>query len=164
MQKLAAISLLLLPIAAHAFKNEPDGFRGIAWGDDQIMNAEQFNDAGSNERHTLYRRKEENMKIGGAELADILYGYRDGKLEIVLIKTQPGNNSEMIAAFKEQFGSGKKPNRFMDKYLWDGSKTKMMLECNSIQDICMATIMSAKSLEDYSREKKQRAKEAGKDF
>jgi hypothetical protein len=156
--------LALAPLAAHAFKNEPDGFRGISWGDDQVMNAEQFDDAGSNERHTLYRRKNENMNIGGAELADILYGYRDGKLEMVLIKTKTGNNSEMIAAFKEQFGSGRKPNRFMDKYLWDGSKTKMMLECNSIQDICLATIMSAKSLEDYSKERKQRARDAANDF
>jgi hypothetical protein len=164
MQKLIAISLLLLPIVAHAFKNEPDGFRGIAWDDDQILHAEYLEQTDQDGAYTTYKRNDDSMKIGGAELSSVSYGFKDGKFVMVIIRTEPGFNSALIDAFKEQFGSGKKANRYIDNYIWDGDKTKINLECNSVRSTCKATLLSTKGFNEYIATQKKKAKGAAADF
>jgi hypothetical protein len=156
--------MMLLPLTAYAFKNEPEGFRGIAWDDDQILHAEYLEQTDQDGAYTTYKRKDDSMKIGGAELSSVSYGFKDGKFVMVIIRTEPGNNSAFIAAFREQFGSGKKPNRYIDNYIWDGDKTKINLECNSVRSTCKATLLSTKGFNEYIATQKRNAKGAAADF
>jgi len=155
----------MISTPAFAFQNEPDGFRGIHWGDDQILHAEQLEEVDRNNDLIAYKRKDDSLNIGGAELTRITYGYKHEKLFMVLIHTEGiSNRRALIDAFKEQFGRGSKPNKYLEKYLWTGSKTGIMIDCNAIRDTCTASLFSTAGMKADREESKSKAKEAAKDF
>ena len=87
----AATSLMLITLVilstgtSYAFKNEPDGFRGIKWGTDinTLSNMTVVNSDG--DTHT-YERTGDEMKIGNAELAVLTYFF--GKENFVVLQSK----------------------------------------------------------------------------
>lgn len=157
--------VLLMPIAAFAFQNEPDGFRGINWGDDQILHAEQLTEADRKDDVVLYSRKDDPLKIGGADLSSIYYRYKNGKFTSVVIHTDGmSNQMALVDSFESQFGRGSKPNRYMDKYHWYGTKAFITINCIKIKKTCTATLMSGQALKEEIAERKRDASNAASDF
>lgn len=65
------------------------------------------------------QKKGDELKIGGATLESIEYGFWQGKLSDVIIKFKGyANFSALKDATFEKFGSGYKPNQFMESYWW----------------------------------------------
>jgi len=66
-----------------------------------------------------YVRAGDSMTIGGAALDKVLYKFHNGGFSEAFIATQksPSNAAALIAAFRAQFGEGKRPHRSADDYI-----------------------------------------------
>ena len=152
---------------AIAFQNEPTGFRGIAWDTEFSAVESQMTLVEEGRMNTkYYRRNEDNMSIGGAELSKIVYEFFDGRFSSVIVETKKGttNRQAIQGAFFAQFGSGSQPNRYMEQWFWHGSTSTVFLRCNRVRDECDA-MMRSEAVHRRSKEADQkRAKDAKKDF
>ena len=165
MRKKLALALFFASTAAFAYPNEPEGFRGITWGDDLESNkAEMVLVEQSADEH-FYTRTNDKMQIGGAELKSIYYSYANGKFVQAMILTEGYSNKvALIDAFKSQFGKGFQSNRYIDKYVWNGPISVIYLECKIVGDKCSVSFMSKKKLEEARAADKAKARSAGEDM
>ncbi len=67
---LVLVLILALPLGAFAFQNEPDGFRGLKWGDPPTEDMEYFDTIEGNQSYVLF---EEKNSFGDVELEQIFY-------------------------------------------------------------------------------------------
>ena len=108
-----------------------DGFRDLPWG------SELSDIAGMAETETdtglagvvEYIRPNDVLRIGEAELTNIIYSFWHDQLYTVTIWTQNYSNYEALrsAAF-ERFGEGSRRNESIERYIWSDSLTDRMLE------------------------------------
>jgi hypothetical protein len=129
------IALLLIPVFAFA---EADGFRNVKWGTDfSTLTDMQY--VGTDQSYggvKKYTKKGDELRIGGATLEGIEYGFWQGKFSSVLIKVKGfANFSALKDATFEKFGSGHKGNRFMERYIWFGEITTMMLDYREVSSV-----------------------------
>ncbi|UZJ42187.1 hypothetical protein OO006_04225 [Prosthecochloris sp. SCSIO W1101] len=141
-QKLAAGSLLLTLLFlttagnSYAFKNEPEGFRGIQWGDSPsaLKNGKKVY---SKDNVEYYIKLDDVMQIGSATVSNVVYEFWHGKFATALIETEGHKNwSRLKETVFERFGNGKKPKRFMEKYIWGSpyrGKSYMLLKYSEIK-------------------------------
>lgn len=164
--RLLLVALASIPMIALAVRNEPDGFRGIAWGTEFSPSLGDMTITGESGRTKLYKRSGDKMSIGAAELKTIFYAFDDGRFTSVIIQTTGiVNNNAMLEALKAQFGEPLRPNRFMDDYYWKGKITTIALDCKiSMQGDCTTFFMSSQSMDQQRIDREQKAKEAGSDF
>lgn len=155
---------LLLPVSAIAFQNEPDGFRGIPWGDNYENKKSEllpYQEGANN----FYSRTNDKLEIGGAELKDIYYGYYKNKLGVVVLHSLGASNKyALLGALQEKFGKGHKPNRYIDDYYWFGQITDISYACNRITDKCTVWIRSKLIQSEQDAEAKVKAQGAAEDF
>ena len=126
------IILVTVPIVAFA---DADGFRGINWGTN-ISTLTDMQLVGTDPTYggiKKYSRKNDELKIGAATLESIEYGFWQGKFSCVMIRIKKYTNflSLKDATF-EKFGTGFKPNQFMEEYAWFGDKTAMLLDYSGV--------------------------------
>ena len=156
-------SLVISPVIA--FQNEPDGFRGIKWGSDFSAHEKEMSLAEKGKSENYYLRKNDKMAIGGAELKYLVYGYWKGKFtSVFMLTTGASNKSALIRAFQTQFGSGVKPNQFLDEYVWRGAATSISLKCDAIGEKCQVFLFSTELLAKQNEENKKAAEKASGDF
>lgn len=67
---LVALIILALSTGTFAFQNEPDGFRGLKWGDSPAEDMKYFDTIEGNERYIL---SEEDNSFGDIELEQLFY-------------------------------------------------------------------------------------------
>jgi len=144
-KRILGIVLGLLLIGNFAFAkdsnfkpgSEPDGFRGIKWGQDistvpGLKYLETDKASGGVQR---YARERDELRVGGAELETINYDFWRGKFSGVWIDTKGSANSYGLEdAVFEKFGKGYQSNEYIEKYSWFGETTRMMLEYNEISE------------------------------
>lgn len=160
---LMLITLVILSTGtSYAFKNEPDGFRGIKWGTDinTLSNMTVVNSDG--DTHT-YERTGDEMKIGNAELAVLTYFFWKGKLCGIAIKTKGYTNwSALRNAVFAKFGKGYQRNRYIEDYLWGSpskGKTLISLEYNEFSKVGTLFMYSIEVEKQKAEYEKQQAKE-----
>lgn len=158
--------LCLFVLSAQAYKNEPDGFRGYAWGDDLKQHAHELTLVDDGGRARLYKRVGDRLQIGGADLEEVLYAFgQDNLLESVMVQTKGyDNQSALIDAFKAQFGRPKKPNRYIERYLWSGSTATIMISCRSVRESCVMIMQSEKMKQARELKEAAAAAKAKDDF
>jgi hypothetical protein len=158
----------LLPAAAVAFQNEPTGFRGIAWGTPLAAVQSQMRPFGATPagQDQAYVRIGDNMTIGGAALEKILYKFHNGGFSEAFIVTRkgPGNATAIIAAFRAQFGEGRRPQRSAEDYIWQGATGTIFLTCHSGSHPCLAFLQSTAAIAQQNAEKAAAAAAGKKDF
>lgn len=130
-------AFLSLPVHTLSFENEPHGFRNLMWGvkytDIQKDLAYSFTD----ERGEIkfFELKEEQFIFGDAELSAIYYGFCNGELCRIRIRTRGMDNC--LALKKVLFsrhGSGLKLKEgiCLERYYWFGGEdTSMTYENNT---------------------------------
>jgi hypothetical protein len=136
------ILVLTLPMAVFGagaefkFGSEPDGFRGINWGTD-ISTLKDMELIGKDGLNDLYRRKEDALQLGSAQLKKIDYLFLNGKLSGVGIKIHGVDNFNSLKKSSfEKFGEGrllKAKDRYdaQDfKWMWTGKLTSIMFKYN----------------------------------
>ena len=99
--------------------SEPDGFRGIKWGQDvlTVQGLEYVKTDPSYGGIQLYTRKGDELKIGGAQLESITYGFWKGKFCVVSIDVKGSVNYYGLKdTVFERFGRGYQSNELMEEY------------------------------------------------
>jgi len=140
--------VLLSGLAYAQFKpgSEPDGFRGIEWGQDvsTVKDLIYVTTDSSFGGVDLYGRKDDELKMGGAKLEVIFYYFWKDKLSAVCIVTDGEMNWEYFKAIIfEKFGIGYQDNKFIEYYTWVGDKTLMSLEYDEVSERGVLWMFSA---------------------
>ena len=145
-----------------------DGFRGIKWGTD-LTTIKEMIKIGT-EDFTGYIREDDSKTIGAASVDAITYVTYDNKLGAVAIEASGKVNfSALKDAFTERFGEPKKPNEFLEEYVWiGGSSGKMViirLTLNMFTQKTLAGILYKPMIDEQESKSKEKAKAgAEKDF
>lgn len=151
---IAGLGLIVaaMPLHAFAFDNEPDGFRGLAWGTPVATVADEFSLVSSDGKETYYTRKGDKMEMEDADLKSIVYRFYDGRFFGVAIYAARGSRYDFLQAFHSRYGPGAQPDRHIDKYYWAGDTAEIILDCKKIIDDCYAVIRSAEAAREEKAE------------
>ena len=112
------------------FKNEPDGFRGLKWGDaptEDMTFVSQSTYSGD-----TYYRKSDKLNIGTAELDLIFYNfnlYSNQFYEVSVSFFGKNNYDNLEIIFEERFGKPTSEGGY--SMWWDGKKAKIALTFDS---------------------------------
>ena len=159
---------ILWPTVAIAFENEPTGFRGIAWGTPLSAVQNQMKPVAATPvgQDQAYERIGDSMRIGAAALEKILYKFHNGAFSEAFIIAQqgPSNTAAMLAAFRAQFGEGRRPHRSADHYIWEGASSIIFLTCHTGRHACLAFVQSRAAFAQQNAEKAAAAARAKNDF
>lgn len=149
---------------AAGYKNEPDGFRGIKWGQRLSTRKDMRLLDHDKNGNRYYSRRGDKLRIGGATLQSIYYRSHRHQFEAVVISASgSGNQDALLAALKHQFGAGARANQFENKYIWDGPTTRIYVECDFMHD-CSLLLQSRKIAQQETKEKAKAAARSGSDF
>jgi hypothetical protein len=139
--------------------SEPDGFGGIKWGTpfsevkaDMVESRSVSNPAEPDVKIKIYYSKRGNhLKMGGAELDKIEYGFWKGKFaEAQITATGPDNFDHLKKALLEKYGTVDKPVQGV--YSWDGSVTQIALRYDESTKTSSLTIASTKIINQALQE------------
>lgn len=158
-----SVIIVVLPLTAFA---EADGFRGIKWGTklSTLKNMQLLEENRKGQK--VYSRKDDQLRIGGADLESIDYHFWQDKFCSVVVKCKGYLNFRFLKdSTFEKFGAGSQTNPFMEDYMWYGETTGIMLKYNEISQKGSLSMFSREILailENY--EKEEAKKGAKKDF
>ncbi|HLE16940.1 MAG TPA: hypothetical protein VI728_01500 [Syntrophales bacterium] len=153
--------VLLLATPCLAFQNEPDGFRGIKWGEDISGRDDMAPHSAGADKTISYTRKGDEAFLGGVMLDSLTYDYWDGKFSGVFMLFRDADRFEKIKAICfEKFGKMKKHARYPESYVWEGKKAVVYFEYDSIRNSGSLSISSVRFLEKKKSFDKTKAKEA----
>jgi len=108
--------VLLVTSITEAFQNEPEGFRGVKWGDPP--GEDMFSTDWVSKIRGFYKRVNENWEIGGAKLEKIEYHFHKGQFMEVNIKTQRNNHEPLEDVVKLKFGPGYSQENYSAEDEW----------------------------------------------
>jgi hypothetical protein len=101
---------------------EVDGFRGLKWGTELSVVESEMTYIRTDPSFggiKYYRKLGDELKIGGAELENIEYGFWRDRLCCVLIDFRDELNFMALRdAAMEKFGRSSQPNKYIDKHFW----------------------------------------------
>jgi len=159
-----SIVILIMPASLLAFKNEPDGFRGIKWGTN-------INDLPNMVLHSVdedlnfYHRKNDKMIIGKADIQSIGYVFYKGRFCSVFIKFNDWSNFDIL---KETLwsihGEAYRPNRFIDEYYWFWSDVSLGFDYSEISKKGIIIYNYEPITHQFNKEKKEIAKKGAGDL
>jgi len=147
--------------------SEPDGFRGIKWGQDistveGLVHVATDPSYGGIER---YARERDELKMGAAELDRIFYDFWQNKFCGVWIYTKGYSNWDSFKAVVfEKFGKGFQSNEYIETYNWFGEKTWMSLDYNEFSKegkLYMFSKEINKQQEEWEKEQAKKGAEEG---
>jgi len=142
---------------AYGFKpgGEPQGFRGLRWGNDiaifdPLHKFEPIKIVGS---ATFYHRQGEVLQWGQANLQEIIYIFWDGRFANVLIKTFGYDNfAKLKAGVFAQYGQGSRTKsdeqQDIQNFFWKGFVTGMFLKYDDATKTGELGLFSLKNHED----------------
>lgn len=157
------VSLIAQNVKALDAKN---GFRDFKFGDDistfkDLVLVEESNDGITK----FFHISGDKLAIGSSELEVLVYGFYKDKLFSVSIRTKGLTNSRgVLMALQELYGKGVKENRFMEKYMWFGSKVYAVYDENSITNDASIMFISRPIVNQKNQDEKQSAKRASDDL
>ena len=164
------VSILIFLITATGFtsQNEPDGFRGLKWGDapteDMMLNCQHIYSG------STYYKKEDKLNIGNAELGLIYYMftlYSNQFYKVLSTFYGENNYNTLKIIFEGRFGESTKTYKEygFNVLQWTGEKTKIKLCYNSKHSEGYIVIESMKILPERPEDNKQKEVEkAEEDF
>lgn len=114
------IFTLLILFSAETFAYDPhDSFRGIKWGTDISQLSEEMTAAGGNGKTAYYNRKNDQLKIGEAQLSSVKYLFYEGKFYKVVISFNDLANCVSIKnTLLKIFGKAYQGNKYVERYTW----------------------------------------------
>lgn len=157
---LVLVLVLALSVSSLAFQDEPDGFRGLKWGDLPGVDMDYFSTREFD--INLYERLNDKMQIGDAELDDIYYLFYEGRFMAVEIKPNYGSYDALEDVVVFNFGDGEATKEYglTMQILWVGDMTTMVLKRNFGEGWPILLIYSTEIWEEKEEEfsvKKQEA-------
>jgi hypothetical protein len=135
---LLVVLLFIFALAsiAQAFQNEPDGFRGLKWGDPPTEDMTFIDPYISIDK--LYNRENDKLSIGDAKLQYINYHfdlYSDQFRRITAGFSGEINYRILKIIFEERYGEPTRKYKYSEptkeEMFWDGEKASIMLSFDS---------------------------------
>lgn len=162
------VSVLFSGGAAFAFQNEPDGFRGLKWGDPPGPKMELVKER--DEWTRIYRNPGDKLELGDARFYMIEYEFYTPsnatvrRLMSVGLYFKDKENFDILETIcKVKFGEP-----IMEKYrqlAWASLSSTVALTCYGIDEDGFLLLGSTPIFEQYTQEKeKKQAEEAEKDW
>ena len=172
---LAVVLVLALSLGAFAFQNEPEGFRGLKWGDPpgEDMKVNRIFKLYQDKLDMIiwYTRQGDELKIGGAKLEGIYYGFYKNKFMRVEIETEDYELLREVLYLKfgepTYRGTFKVPSLLFKRVMeymsetWDGDTTKIHLVESSIYNPLNAglDIHCTESWSEFIKDRRQKEEE-----
>ncbi len=156
------VVLLVLGTVAIAFQNEPDGFRGLKWGDPPTEDMVYID---TNNNIKSYTRPGDKLGIGNAEFYILEYDFYEGRfIGIFALFINKDNYDILQTICEEKFG---KPTErdYYELHWWGGEISLIHLEYDPIEENGCFIIESYQiCLEKYKADKQKELEEAKEDF
>lgn len=157
-------NLVFAGIADFKPGSEPDGFRRIKWGTEfstvekdmkHIVTAPDDNEL------KIYTKKDDELRIGGAQLESIEYHFWKGKFCAIKIYTKDiGNWLNLKKTTFEKFGTGFPKNDSTGEwYIWDGEITVVNLIYDKTSQKGYLVLVSKEISHQMEKAIEQKAKE-----
>ena len=160
--RIASLALLIASSVAgtaYAFKNEPDGFRGIKWGEPFKSYQAELKLTDTVKNLQVYSRANDWSSLGAANLSSVSYVfYKSQFFAALLTTTGITNKSALIEAFNEDFGQGIQRNPYRERYVWSGPQAMILVDCTSVKEECSALLQSTESNRDMEADEAAAAK------
>lgn len=166
MRKAVVVGLLVVLVLAGtalAFKNQPEGFRGLKWGDPPGEDMELLQQA--NEWLSLYTRRDEQLKLDEVNLFMVIYSFytpADGEerfMNVSLYFEGEWDYKVMATICEERFGDADR-GALGIKY-WRDYKAIVELNYGQLMKKGILTLASHKIWTEYLDQKaKKKSKEA----
>lgn len=123
-----------------AFQNEPDGFRGVSWGQEisrvpelaytcwQASAEESVKAFHESLDYRVYERKDDDLRIGSVALSGIRYLAWQGRLRSVVVTLKPAEKDDLLKILAARYGKARQERRGAQAaQVWSGEKTTMEL-------------------------------------
>ena len=170
MKKIVLLSVILIFLItgiSFAFQNEPEGFRGLKWGDTPTEDM-TFLSGSSTYSGNCYYREDDKFNIGTAKLDCIFYHFTLYSNQFCDVSA--GFYSEttyniLKVIFEEKYGKPTLINEKEDRYflIWNGENTKISLTFDFKKWDGLFLIESLKIHPEKPEDNKQKELEKAKD-
>lgn len=143
---------------------EPDGFRGLQWGNEPKMQS-GLKRVGTDPSYgglDVYMRSGDELKIGAADVSKIEYRFWKGKfLSVTIYCAGYVNCTNLKDATVDKFGLGYQANPYIETYVWEGPVTSMLLKYNEFIEEGMLHMFSVRLTDEAEELDREKAKEGG---
>lgn len=138
---LCILTLALVVSVSDAFKEEPDGFRGIKWGTDiSTLKNLKVADTWKVEGMEEFIKDGDELAIGDAKLKSINYYFWKGKFAQVRIEVTENNRNinKLSDILVGKFGTPEQVDYSMPMpnplYYWEGKTTRITLQRQGVSN------------------------------
>lgn len=158
----AIFMLLVFSGAVFAFQNEPEGFRGLKWGDPPTEEMEWFMEAAGTDAYLL---PDDKMALGNANLYMIAYTFYENQFLAVALYFKGEDNYDLLQTIcEERYGEDEMDEGFYET-TWQGQKGFVSLDYDYVEEegylVLGNTILTLKKTAD---EKEKEAEKAAGDW
>jgi len=167
---LLALSFIILTSPAFGdwvdFKpgSSPDGFRGIKWGQELSSIPGMIHHAKTPVGENIYKKTDDKLTIGGAELQNIFYVFWSDKLMSVYITAEGLQNWESLRdTVFTKFGKGQRDSDDQP-YGWVDKKARMTLAYDKKKKESRLKIFSLDVLNQKEEDLKKKTLKGVNDF
>jgi hypothetical protein len=125
MIRILCVLMLLIPVTAYPFQNEPTGFRNIAW-DAPFAKMAGFRQEGNPEGPVKrYMKMDETFTFEGVTLSDIQYVAFDDKFVEAVLEFDCGEHGNIKKMLKKKYGAA--TATLKRSTIWSGKVTTVTL-------------------------------------
>ena len=170
MKKIAVVAVLVMALTwcgmAFAFENEPEGFRGLKWGDPPTEDMVLL--PPSTQTQMEYVRTDEKLQLGRARFQEIIYSFycEDEMREfmMVFLHFKGESNYKLLETIcKNKFGEPTKEQ--FDQLVWLGLHASVMLRYDLLNETGLLMLADNWIIKKHERARqKEEAESAEEDW
>jgi len=164
---LVIVLVFLITGIGFAFQNEPDGFRGLKWGDKPTEDMEFYWQ--NEDKEDLYLKTNDKMEIGGVKLHNIKYSYKKSEFIRAFGEIMSDDDYSILEIFcREEFGKPSKDSfssiTGTGELEWCGEKSRIILLYCPIEGLFTGALSFSKGEKLKEEEGEDEISEAKKNF
>jgi len=156
---LTTILVLTLASMGIAFQNEPEGFRGLQWGDPPGEDMVFTFASGSMD---IYERPADKMNIGDVRLRRVEYGFYQNRFLVAMVRFIGDENYDLLKVILTA-RYGKPTDEGFLQFTWWSSDTNIILSRPSMKNDGYLSIADVRIFGEMDRAIKQEAIEKAAD-
>lgn len=138
----AAFIVAARAVGAHAFQNEPTGFRGVPWGTPigQAHGLYILDHAAGDRRS--YRRSFEDLSVNGIPLQAIYFDFYQGRFEEAVLIAKRNHGADLLATLTARYGEPARAKGRKRIFVWSGTVATVEMTCSGRFVTCTVAIAS----------------------
>lgn len=158
----AVILVLALSVGAFAFQNEPEGFRGLKWGDPPGEEMEFFMESVGTD---IYILPNDKMALGNVALYMVVYTFYKNQFFAVALYFKGEDNYDLLQTIcEERYGEDEVDEGFYE-IMWQGQKGLVLLSYDYVEEEgCLMLGNSILGLKKFADDKQKEAEKAEGDW